>query len=293
MSFFAVAFALLAGAFAGVAGCALVFEAASRFGSRLGSWVSRVHRVVRESIAPLRRAGVEGIDATRSQRRRLQLVFALAALPLGWAAADPLAAAGLAFLAALLSSRALVWRRERYVRRLAKGAGAAALAVADALSSGHSARGALMIAADALDGPIGVEFRCLCADLSLGAPTDAALERLRARAGCRSVDLVTAAIRLQRRSGGNLAALLRDIAGTIEDQARLEDEARAATSQARFTSTIVLAMPLCLLGLGELADPGVVGRVFDSPLGVSLVGTALLFWLAGALLVRRLGRMAV
>jgi tight adherence protein B len=140
---------------------------------------------------------------------------------------------------------------------------------------------------------MGVELRRLAADLSVGARTEVALEDLRVRAASRRVDLIVAALRLQRRSGGNLAALLRDIAGTIEEQSRLEDEARAASAQARFTSTIVMTMPLFLFGLGELADPGMLGRITDSPLGIWLLGFALLFWLAGAMLVRRLGRIAI
>lgn len=288
----ATVLAALAGAAAVPAAVGFGSEMATHVGPRLASPLSRARRAADEAFAPLRRAGSEGVDPTRAQRRRLQLAFAFAALPIGWVAADVFAAAGLAGLAAFLSSRAVVWRRERYVARIARGAGAAALSIADAIASGHSTRSSLAIAATGLEGPIGVELRKLAADLQLGAPTDAALERFRLRASCFSVDLIVAAIELQRRSGGNLAALLRDIAATIEDQSRLEDEARAATSQARFTSRIVLGMPVGLIALGELADPGMLGRLAGSPAGIWLLSGALLLWLTGALLVRRLGRVA-
>jgi tight adherence protein B len=259
----------------------------------LDSPLSRARGALDEVVAPLRRAGAAGVDPTRGQRRRLQMAFALAVLPIGWAAADPLAAAALAGLSAFLATRAVAWRRGRYLQRLDQGTAPAALAIADALSSGYSTRRGLAIAAATLDGPMGVELRRVGADLSVGTPTDPALERFRARVASRRVDLIVAAIRLQRRSGGNLAALLRDIGGTIEEQARLEAEARAASSQARFTSTIVLAMPVCVLGLGELADPGMLGRLGGSPLGVWLLGVALVLWLTGAMLVRRLGRVSI
>ena len=260
---------------------------------KLGSPLVRARRAFDEVVAPLRRAGVAGVDPTRRQRRRLQTAFAVGALPIGWAAADPLAGAVLAGLSAFIATRALGWRRSRYLRSLDQATAPAALAIADALSSGHSTRGGVAIAAASLDGPMGVELRRVAADLSLGTPTDAALERFRARVASRRVDLIVAAIRLQRRSGGNLAALLRDIAGTIEEQLRLEAEAHAASSQARFTSTIVLVMPVCVLGLGELADPGMLGHVGSSPLGIWLLGVALILWLTGAMLVRRLGRVSM
>jgi tight adherence protein B len=246
---------------------------------------------VEEIVAPLRRAGAEGRDATRRERRRLQLAFAVASLPLAWVLADPLVAAGLAAGGALLAPRALVWRRERYVWRLNDGAAAAATAIADALASGHSTRAAVGLAARGLDGPIGAELRRTAADIELGAATDAALGALRERASSRRIDLLVAAIRLQRRSGGNLAALLRDVARALEDQARVEAEARAETAQARFTSTVVLAMPLCVVLLGELASPGMLGRIAGSVAGLWLLGSAAMLQLLGASLVRRLARV--
>jgi tight adherence protein B len=131
----------------------------------------------------------------------------------------------------------------------------------------------------------------LAADLELGAPTDAALVRFRERARSRRVDLLVAAIRLQRRSGGNLASLLRDVAAALESQARLEADARAETAQARFTSTVVLAMPCCVVGLYELIAPGTIGRLTGSPAGVSLLLSAAILQAIGFALVRRLARI--
>jgi tight adherence protein B len=263
----------------------------ARAAARAAALARRAGGGVDEVLAPLRRAGAEGRDATRRERRRLRVAFAAASLPLAWLLADPLAAMAAAVAAALLAPRALVWRRERYVRRLNDGAGAAATALADALAAGHSARAALAIAARGLDGPIGAELRRTAADLELGAATDDALEALRRRAASRRIDLLVAAIRLQRRAGGNLAALLRDVAGALEDQARVEAEARAETAQARFTSTVVLAMPLCVVALGEAASPGMAGRIAGSGAGLSLLAAAAVLQVLGATLVRRLARV--
>src|SRR3989442_10893137 len=134
----AVGFAIAASALAGSVAATLAYGAGSRLAGRLGPWALRVMRAAEESIAPLRRAGSEGIDPTRAQRRRLRFAFGLAALPLGWVTADLLAAVALAALAAFLSSRVLVWRRERYVRRLGEGAGGAGPGGAGAPPSGRS-----------------------------------------------------------------------------------------------------------------------------------------------------------
>ena len=87
-----------------------------------------------------------------------------------------------------------------------------------------------------------------------------------------------------------LASLLREIATAIDEQDRLEEEANAASAQARFTSFVVLLLPLVAVVFGELAAPGMVGRIVASPLGLWLVGLAGVLQLTGTLLIRRLGR---
>jgi tight adherence protein B len=276
----------------GAAGAAqLASESVVRIGLRLRGMLASAGRVVEEVVRPLRRAGAEGRDATRAERRRLQVAFAIGSLPPAIALTDLIPALCLSLAAAAIAPRALVWRRERYTRRLGEGAAAAASRIADALASGHTARAAVSIAALQLDGPISRELSRTAAELELGATLDGALAALRDRAGSRRIDLLVAAIRLHRRSGGNLAALLREISAALDDRGRLEAEARADTAQARFTSTVVLAMPLCLLALGEVASPGTLGRILGSPAGVWLLGAAAAMQVGGALLVRRLARV--
>jgi tight adherence protein B len=278
----------LAAALGAGAAAALMGDAAIRAGLRLEGAIASLGRIVEEVLAPLRRAGEEGRDATRSERRRLQAVFATGSLVVALVLVDPLPAVALAAGCALFAPRAVVARRERYVRRLGEGTAAAATRIADALTTGHTTRAAIAIAGPELDGPIGRELSLVAADLELGATTDSALGALRERASSRRIDLLVAAIRLQRRSGGNLAALLRDVAVSLEDQARVESEARAETAQARFTSTVVLAMPFLMLALGELAAPGTIGRLVATPTGVWLLGLAMALQVGGTLLVRRL-----
>jgi tight adherence protein B len=269
----------------------LLSASTDRFASSARAGLSAAVRVADAVLAPLRRAGVEGRDATRGERRRLGAAFAVVSLPVALVLTDPFQACAFAGASALLAPRALVWRRERYTRRLGEGAAPAATRIADALASGHTTRAAIALAADGLDGPIGHELSVLAAHLEVGAATDAALVQFRERAGSRRIDLLVAAIRLQGRAGGNLASLLRDVAASLEDQARLEADARAETAQARFTSTVVLAMPLCVVGLYELVAPGSLARLTGSSVGLWLIGSAIAFQLLGAALIRSLARV--
>jgi tight adherence protein B len=243
------------------------------------------------ALRPLRLAGEQGLVPSDRERLRLQALAGGAGLCVGlytWGAKAGVAAA---VAAAWLASRALVWRRDRYRANVDAGASTFALALADALAVGQSVRGALVACAGSIDGPIGRELATVARALEVGSTTDAALSSLQERCRSRRIDLICAGIRVQSRSGGALATLLRRVARTISEQDRLEDEARAASAQARTTSRIVALLPFAGLALGELGAPGLLRRVAGSTAGLWLLGAAVVLQVAGAVLVMRLSRL--
>jgi tight adherence protein B len=237
------------------------------------------------------RVGREGRAPGAAERRRLLAAGGVAALAVGALAAGPLAGAALGAAGPLLAARVLRARRERYRAAVDAGVAAMAIAVADAIGGGHSLRGALTEAAVSLEGAAGHELRRVAAELAAGARTDDALAAMRERARSARLDTFVAACLLQRRAGGDLAGLLRQCARAFEDEARLRDEIRAATAQARFTGLLVVLLPLGGALLAELASPGWFAGLWRSFLTAWLVGIALALQLGAALLIRRIGRV--
>jgi tight adherence protein B len=237
------------------------------------------------------RLGREGRAPGAAERRRLLAAAAACLLLAGWLVGGPLLGAAVACAGPWLAARALRFARERYRRAVDAGAAAIALSLADALGGGHSLRGAIDEAAGGLTGAPGQELRRVARELALGARTDAALEAMRARARSHGVDTIVAACLLQRRSGGDLARLLRDSARALEDRERLLRDARAATAQARFTGAIVVALPVAGAALAELASPGYLRSLAGSFLTAWLAGLALVMQAVAAVLIRRLGRV--
>ena len=238
------------------------------------------------------RVGREGRDPGAVERRRLLLAGALAAFIAGLALAGPLAGLALAAAGPWLVARVLRARRDRYRRGVEGGAPQIAVAIADAMAGGHSLRTAVEEAARSLgDGAAGHELRRTASELAAGASTDDALEAMRARVGSSRLDVVVAACLLQRSAGGDLARLLRDSARTMEEEARLEGEVRAATAQARFTGLLVALLPLGGALMAELASPGWFAGLWSSFLTAWLVGIAVVLQLVAAMLMRRLGRV--
>jgi tight adherence protein B len=277
------------------AACALGVAAAAQLTHAVAPWLlgrtSRGIRALSAARYALLRLGREGREPGALERRQLLAYGAGLAFCAGAFLAGPLAGAILALAAPTAVSRALRTRRLAYRRAVERDAPAIAVAVADALAGGHSLRGAVLEAAGSLGGAGGAELRRVAAELRAGEPTELALDGLRLRCAAGAIDAVVAASLVHRRSGGDLAGLLRGLARAFEDQQRLADEVRVATAQARFTGLLVVALPTGGAVLAELASPGFAAGLASSPLTAWLVGLALALQAGAALLIRRLGRV--
>ncbi len=283
---------LLAGAAGALLACGTILALPSprNLPLPLRDLAARLLDEIARTAGALRELGSVRAPPPRARIRRLRLAVALAAALVAGALFGVRGALLCAVVAAWLAPRVVALRRRRYGRRLDEGAAGAARAIADAITAGASPRRSVAVAAHRLSGPIGQELGRTAWELEMGAGTEAALERLRARSASRAVALIVAAMQVQRRSGGDLASVLRDVATALEQDWQVIEEAQVATAQARFTAILVLALPLCGIALGALASPGLPERMIGSSLGAGLLMASLALQLSGALLIRRLAR---
>ena len=281
------ALAFIAGASATLALVDLGRAASGAVAARAPRWLRMAASLVEAVI----RAGREGRDPGAVERRRLLVGGATVSFVAGFVTFGPLAGLAVAAAGPLGVARILAARRRRYRAAVDAGVPELAVAIADALAGGCSLRSALAEAATGTAGAAGHELRRTAAELAAGAATDDALEAMRRRARSPGMDVLVVACLLQRRAGGDLARLLRENARALEDQARLEDDVRSATAQARFTALIVVLLPLGGALLAELASPGWFAGLWSSFLTAWLVGIALVLQALGAILMQRLGRI--
>lgn len=274
-----VLLAALAGGLAAVAAREAVLATPA-----LAAWVAG-------AIEPLRRAGREGYDPSRDERRRLALLALGALLAGGLLLGGPRAAALLAAAGPALATWTLARRRARYRERVERGIAEVALALADALAGGRSVRGALAGASASLEGPPAVEMARVRADLELGASTADALGALQRRLRSARVDSFVAALLSQQLGGGDLAALLRRHAGAAVERDRVAADARSATAQARFTGLLVVAMPAGAALFAELIEPGFVAMLLAEPASAALLAAAVALQVGGFAAIRRLSRI--
>jgi tight adherence protein B len=203
-------------------------------------------------------------------------------------------------LAALLAGVALAphWLGERVARarsfrrrrdeRLAAIEALPGLArrLAAEVGAGRTLVRALRAAASDVPAPLAAALAETSARLAAGGRAwESLAEAVPGNGGCR---LLAASLELQGRAGGDLPRLLRSLATALDDRAQVEAELRALTAQARFSALVVPLLPLGALALLWLAEPRGVTLLLTTPIGLAVVGVAVLLDLAGALAVRRL-----
>lgn len=197
----------------------------------------------------------------------------------------PVAAA----IGVILAARALLAGADRrYLQRVARQLPAVAQLMAGAVAAGLSLSQAIHRAARDTPEPLGPEIGRVSAELDMGTRADDALARLSQRLPDPDLAVLVTAILVQRRTGGDLARALRDMAMRLEERGRLAREIRGATAQARATAWMVAGLPLLGAALAESASPGMLARTLGQGPGLAILTASVALQVVGIMLIRRI-----
>ena len=94
--------------------------------------------------------------------------------------------------------------------------------------------------------PMSEEFAILRQQQQVGMTLDEALESMSRRVGSDDLTLVTTAILISRKSGGNVTEIFDKISETIRGRMKIERKVKTLTAQGRMQGVIVSLMPLFL-----------------------------------------------
>jgi type II secretion system (T2SS) protein F len=105
--------------------------------------------------------------------------------------------------------------------------------LASAMRAGHSLVGGLRTIAASAAEPMRTELERVLADEQLGVPLDATLQPMARRMACEDVQQVALVAALHERTGGNMAAVLDQVADGVRERMELRLELQSLTAQAR------------------------------------------------------------
>ena len=135
--------------------------------------------------------------------------------------------------------------------------------------------------------PLGGEYKRTLREIQLDTP-ETALNNMSHRVGSDDLELVVTAIITQRKVGGNLAEILDSIAGTIRERVRIQGEIKTLTAQGRISGLIIGLLPVALVAVLFVINPGYIGMLFTEPIGLVLVGGAVIGEIVGVLIVKKI-----
>jgi tight adherence protein B len=165
--------------------------------------------------------------------------------------------------------------------------------LASALRAGHSFIGALSVVVNDAPEPARSEFQRVVADEQLGVPIDQALEVVVQRMESRELEQVALVAALQRETGGNTAEVLDRVTDTIRERFELRRMVTTLTAQGRMSRWVLTALPLFLLLVITLINPGYMNIMYHTTGGRVVLVLAGLSVASGSLVIKKIVNIKV
>jgi tight adherence protein B len=168
----------------------------------------------------------------------------------------------------------------------------AILGLAAGVRAGLSVRRAVEEAARDAGPPLDGAFRRVVGRLAVGEPLEASLGELADRLDLPDIGLVVTVLAVHRRTGGDLPAMLEEVADVVGDRVRSRREIRALTAQGRASGAILAVLPVAFVALLSGTGGEALGAFYRSPAGAGLLAAGLVCEVLGFLWIRRIVRRA-
>ncbi|MFA5566150.1 MAG: type II secretion system F family protein [Acidimicrobiia bacterium] len=159
-------------------------------------------------------------------------------------------------LAVVLLQNVMTQAARRRVLKMAHEQAPAALStLASSLEAGASLEHSLAVLSREIGGPLGAEFERLVVEVELGADVQTAIVQMAERLGSDDLRWWAYAVGLQRRVGGRLAPITRNLADIIRERAELRQEIQVLTAEGRLSAGILGGLPVAIFVVLQVMNP--------------------------------------
>jgi tight adherence protein B len=160
--------------------------------------------------------------------------------------------------------------------------------LARSLRAGYSMGGAIGMVAENAPEPARTEFGEVFRQQNLGLPLRDALLQLLDRYPSLDLRVLITALLVQKETGGNLVEILDRTVAVIRDRLRIQGEIRTQTAQGRLTGWILSALPVVMLVLINLINPGYSSILLKDPVGRKLIYISACMLITGAFIINKI-----
>ncbi|MDQ2872642.1 MAG: type II secretion system F family protein [Candidatus Eremiobacteraeota bacterium] len=179
-------------------------------------------------------------------------------------------------------------RREAFLTQLE----VALRLISSGLRIGLSLRQAMGLVVEELQDPARIEFARMMGQTNIGISPYDALDDMADRLPSGETLMLARVVRIQSQTGGNLATILEQLAGTIKERRRMARKVAALTAEGRMGALVLESLPigvaLFLMGTQHDLAVGLLTTAIGhyTLMAVAVLETAAILWLNQMLKVR-------
>jgi tight adherence protein B len=160
--------------------------------------------------------------------------------------------------------------------------------VARSMRAGHAFSVSLEMLHREFQEPLSGEFRRAFEEHNLGMPLELCLEKLATRVPSLDVHFFVSAVKLQKRTGGNLAEILDKLAYVIRERFKLRGRIRAISAHGKMTGTALTLIPVGVALMMFWVNPDYIRFFFNDEIGNYMMGGAVLLQLIGYAIIQKI-----
>jgi len=157
-----------------------------------------------------------------------------------------------------------------------------------ALRAGHSMTASINIVAEQSLEPVRSEFNEVFKQQNFGLPLRDAMTQMLDRVPSQDLRVLVTGMLVQKETGGNLAEILDRTAGTIRERLKIQGEIRTHTAQGRMTGWILCMLPVVMLIVINMINPGYSKMLVDTPIGQMLSYVGIFLLITGGVIIRQI-----
>jgi tight adherence protein B len=162
-----------------------------------------------------------------------------------------------------------------------------------AIRAGHSFSSAMGMAAKDSPEPVRREFRACFDEQNFGLEFRVAMLNMAYRVPLKEIRMITAAVLIQKETGGNLTEILEKTSMLIREDFRFQRQVQVHTAQGRLTGWILSILPLILGVMLYLVNPEHMSLLWKNPTGLTLTETSAVLMVIGTLIIRKIVRIQI
>lgn len=254
-------------------------------------WINRIMVRIPRMHAVDHMIEQSGLDLTVSRYLLIQVILSLLVLVLLllFTPGNPIVAVPVAMVIGFLLPHAYVaMKRGERVAAFTQQLPDALDYIARSLRAGNPFTASLRSAAEELPDPIASEFRTTFEEMNFGMDLEDALHNLGERSGSEELRYFITSVLIQRTTGGNLAEVLNRISHVMRARAATLREIQVLAAEMKYSANVLIALPLLVAAALALLNPGYLSVLFESELGLVVIGLQLMFMAIGYFIVQKM-----